>query len=149
MIRTLLAVTAIAAAGLTVAGCGTASPGATGTAGKVTSSTSTAAPAAHTSATSGIPHAEDIKITGCANGSLGGPTATVVITNHSSKASNYIVTIAFDSPDGKTQLGTGNAAVNDLQPGQSSAPQTADSLSTTPGPAGFTCRLSDLTRYAS
>lgn len=144
MIRIVLGTAAAAAAAVTLVGCGTATPGATGTAGKVTSG---ATPTA--SSSSGIPHAEDVKITGCANSALGGPAATVVVTNHSSKASNYIVTIAFDSADGKTQLGTGEAAVNDLQPGQSSAPQSAQALTQTPAPAGFTCRLSDLTRYAS
>lgn len=148
MPKALVAVTAALTAGLALAGCSTASKGATSTGGKVTSST-TVSNSPSASSTSSIPHAEDIKITACANGGLGGPTATVVVTNHSSKASNYIVTIAFDSADGKTQLGTGDVAVNDLQPGQSSSPQTADSLSTTPGPAGFTCRLTDLTRYAS
>ena len=102
------------------------------------------------SASPSILHSEDVKITGCANSpDTNDPAATVVVTNHSSKASNYIITISFTTADGKTQLGTGDVAVNNLLPGQSSAPQTADSLASTPGPAGFTCQLAQLDRYAS
>lgn len=89
---------------------------------------------------------KDVKITACAKDSLGDISAKVLITNHSSKASNYLVTLAFDSPDGKTQLGTGLAAVNDLQPGQKS-PQNVASFVTATGK--FVCRVSSVTRYAS
>lgn len=132
-----------------MAGCGSTSTAKGGSStsnppaqGKVTSSPSPTASAS-------IAHSEDVKITSCKAGALGGPSATVVVTNHSSKPSNYIIEISFESADGKTQYGTGNAAVNSLNPGQSSAPQTADALTTTPAPAGFACRLSQLTRYAA
>ncbi len=89
---------------------------------------------------------KDVTITTCAKDDAGFVDAKVLITNHSSKASNYLVTVAFESPDGTTQLGTGIAAVNDLQPGQK-APEDANSLQSATGK--FTCRVSAVTRYAS
>lgn len=132
-------------AGLGLAGCGATDAG---SAGKVTSGSTAAAAAS--SSPSGIAHAEDVKITACGNiGAAGGPAATAVITNHSSKPSNYLVTIAFESADGKTQYGTGTITVQDLNPGQSSSPQTADSLNTSAAPSGFTCAISQLDRFAA
>ncbi len=90
---------------------------------------------------------KDVKITSCAkDATLGYVSAGVLITNHSSKPSNYLVTVVFESPDGSTQLGTGIAAANDLQPGQK-APETAAGLDQVTGK--FTCRVSAVTRYAS
>lgn len=91
--------------------------------------------------------AKDVAITACTADDLGYMDAKVTITNNSSKTSNYIVTIAFDSPDGKTQLATGTAIVNDLQSGQKS-PQDANGLQDANG-ATFTCRISDVSRYAA
>jgi hypothetical protein len=71
----------------------------------------------------------------------------VSITNHSSSESNYIVTVAFNSPDGKTQYDTGDAAADNLGTGQTTT-QTADSLKSDV-PAGFVCKVVDVTRYAA
>src|SRR4051812_4033442 len=62
------------------------------------------------------PAKADVTITKCAVASnqFEGPTATLQVLNHSSKASNYIITVSFDWPDGKTQLDTGNATVQNL-----------------------------------
>jgi hypothetical protein len=68
--------------------------------------------------------------------------------NHSSKTSNYLITVAFESPDGKTQLDTGNAVVNNLASGQS-ATETADSLKSELNSQKFVCKVADVTRYAS
>lgn len=42
----------------------------------------------------------------------------VIVTNHSSKRSNYVIDVAIESADGKDQYGTGTALVTDLDPGQ-------------------------------
>jgi hypothetical protein len=93
-------------------------------------------------------HAEDVAITGCvADATTGYLQASVTVKNNSSKTSNYAITIAFESKDKTKQLDTGLVAVNDLASGQSSD-QTAIGLS--PAPAGgYTCKLADITRYAS
>lgn len=96
-----------------------------------------------------LQHSEDIKITKCAKsgGVLGGDyDAKVKITNHSSKPSDYVVTIAFESTNGKKQLATGDAIVDSLQPGQSST-QDADGLKS--AKVAFKCVLSDAQRTES
>jgi hypothetical protein len=93
-------------------------------------------------------HAEDVKITACTADTVTGfLQAAVTVTNNSSKTSNYAITIAFESKDGARQLDTGLVAVNDLNSGQSSD-QTALGLSAAPA-AGYSCKLADITRYAS
>jgi len=89
----------------------------------------------------------DVAITGCAPGDGGYLAAKVRVTNHSSKPSNYIVTVIFESKDGSEQLDTGLAAVNELAAGQVSN-QDAASMKTAPK-AGYTCKVGDVTRYAS
>lgn len=113
-----------------------------------TSSATTAAPAVTSTPKSAPSHAEDVAIAACTPDELGNASAQVVVTNHSSKSSNYLITIAMESKDGKTQVGTGNVVVNNLGPGQASSPQTADSVTPAP-PAGYTCRVADITRFAS
>lgn len=90
---------------------------------------------------------QDVTITKCVTGAGGYLSATVKVVNHSEKASNYIVTVAFESKTGSEQLDTGLAAVNGLKPGQSSS-QDAASLKTAPK-GGFKCSIGDVTRYAS
>lgn len=93
-------------------------------------------------------HAEDVVITGCtADPTTGYLSAAVTVTNHSSKTSNYIVTIAFESKDGTQQLDTGLVAVNDLNTGQASQ-QSALGFKQAPA-GGYDCKVADLTRYAS
>jgi hypothetical protein len=95
-----------------------------------------------------IEHAEDVAITGCvADGDLGYLSAAVTVTNNSSKSSNYMVEIAFESKDGMKQLDTGLVMVNDLEAGQSSD-QTAGGLKAAPA-AGYNCKLVSVTRYAA
>lgn len=112
--------------------------------------TSTGSGTAKSSApkTKTIEHSEDVAITGCAaDATTGYLAAAVTVTNKSSKTSNYIVTIAFESKDGKTQLDTGLVAVNNLDSGQSTN-QTAGGLKAAPA-GGYTCKLADLTRFAA
>lgn len=93
------------------------------------------------------PAAADVTLASCSTDDIGYATSTVVITNHSAKTSNYLVTVTFTTKTGR-QLGTGDAAVNNLNAGQSSTPQEANSLAE--APAGtFTCKIAEVTRYAS
>jgi hypothetical protein len=109
---------------------------------------STSAPKKSSDNSKPFQHTEDVKITSCAADDLGYANAKVVVTNNSSKGSDYIITVAFDAQNGAVQVGTGSALVNDLQPGQSSVEQDANSLQKAPA-GGFTCRVSDATRMAS
>ncbi|WP_239405425.1 hypothetical protein [Frankia sp. Cj3] len=94
-----------------------------------------------------LKYSEDVTITACAPNDIGYAAAQVVVTNHSSKPSNYLVTIAMESKDGRTQIGTGVVMVSSLAPGQSS-PQEADALRDAPA-GGYVCRIADITRYAA
>jgi hypothetical protein len=121
--------------------------------GKSSTSTSSTTPSAiaagqpaSAAQAAGPEHSEDVAITGCAPDAAGFAAANVTVTNHSSKASNYIVNIVFESGDGTTQIGTGLVAVNGLQPGQQS-PQDTSALK--PATAGYRCRIGDITRYAA
>lgn len=96
---------------------------------------------------------DDVTISSCAlppDNQFLGPQANITVTNRSSKASNYIITIAFNSPDGSQQLDTATAIVNNLSPNQT-AKEEASSLKgdlrkTSPK---FTCKVVSATRYAS
>jgi hypothetical protein len=72
--------------------------------------------------------------------------ADVPVTNRSSKRSNYIVTLTFESPNG-SQLATGLAFVNALEPGQS-ATATANALRQAPADGAFSCRVIDVERFS-
>jgi len=111
-------------------------------------SASTSTGGATAAATSKAPaHSEDVAITACAaQPDTGWVAAKVTVTNNSSKPSNYIITIAFDSADGKTQLDTGLVSVNALAPGQKTE---QDAIGTKDAQPGYTCRVSDITRLAA
>jgi len=117
-------------------------------------SSSTSSPAVQSSTSSSgstgskpLQHAGDVAVTSCVPDSVGYAAAKVVVTNTSSKASNYAVTVTFETAGGATQVGTGLATVDGLLPGQKSVPQDVSSLQT--APAGYTCRVTDVTRYAA
>jgi hypothetical protein len=94
-----------------------------------------------------LSHVEDAKIVACAKDPSGFASAKVQVINNSSKPSNYIITVAFESKDGSTQIGTGLASINSLQPKQK-AVEEANSLKEAPA-AGYTCKISDVTRLAA
>ena len=129
---------ALGLAAVALAGCKTSTGASASTSTSGTTAKSTSA---------GPAHSEDVAITACAPDDAGFAAAKVVVTNHSSKASNYIVNIVMESPDGKTQIGTGLVSVNGLAPGQASSPQDASSLQAASGP--YNCRVGDITRYAA
>jgi hypothetical protein len=93
-----------------------------------------------------LQHSADVKIIKCKADQFGDVDAKVKITNHSSKASDYVITIAFESENGKVQIDTGDAFVDSLQPGQSSV-QDAGGTKTYKKP--YKCTLSDAERTAS
>jgi len=91
--------------------------------------------------------ADDVTVAGCSVDAVGDPVAHVTTLNHSSKTSNYIVQVVFETSDGATQIDTGMVAVNNLAPGQTSNDDAATFKST---PAGsFTCKVGNVTRYAA
>lgn len=93
-----------------------------------------------------LQHSEDVQIIKCKRDQFGDLDAKVKITNNSSKASDYIVTVAFETKDGSQQIDTGTAIIDSLQPGQSSV-QDAGGLKSYKKP--FKCVLSDAERTAS
>lgn len=92
------------------------------------------------------PPQADVTLTSCSADDLGFFQALAKVTNHSSKRSNYIIEIAFDSKDGKTQLDTTSVIVNNLEPGQSSN-QKGGTLTKATG--AYTCKVTDVNRFAS
>lgn len=89
---------------------------------------------------------DDVAIESCSTDAAGWMTATVKITNNSDDPSTYSVDVAFESPDGATQLGTGTAFADELQNGQATSVE-ANSLKAPTGE--FKCRVADVSRFAS
>jgi hypothetical protein len=73
-------------------------------------------------------------------------TASLTITNHTSKTSNYMVTVAFESADHSVQYDTATAFADNLQPGQTTT-TTAESFKAIP--ASAVVHVAEVTRYAS
>jgi hypothetical protein len=90
----------------------------------------------------------DVAITSCATDDAGYAEAGVRITNNSSKASNYFVTVTFNSSDGTSQVGTGMVVVNSLQPSQHSD-EKANALKVPNGAFSCVVNPKDVTRYAA
>jgi len=61
------------------------------------------------------------------------PRAVLTVTNHTSAARDYLLTVAFDSADGKTQYDTADASIDTLEVGQSGS-AIAISFGSRPGP---------------
>ncbi len=92
--------------------------------------------------------ADDVTVSSCGTDSFGAGTlaAALSITNNSSKRSNYTIEVAFESPDGATQYASGLAAIQNVEPNQST---TGEALSSTPAPAAeYTCRLVEVDRFS-
>lgn len=114
--------------------------------GKKSGGTPAGSSKSSTKNTKALQHLEDVTVSKCAPDDAGFAAAVVTVKNSSSKPSNYIVTITFESPDGKTQVGSGIAAVNNLAAGQS-ASESASSLKAASG--NYVCKVADVTRYAA
>ncbi|MFB8101332.1 hypothetical protein ACFC3O_00595 [Streptomyces sp. NPDC056007] len=88
----------------------------------------------------------DVKITGCeVSDATGWPKAEVLITNRSSKTSNYIISVEFVDGSGK-RLADALAASNNVAAGQE-VEEDAQSLDKVEGKVE--CRVTKVTRYAS
>ncbi|MFD5938294.1 FxLYD domain-containing protein [Streptomyces griseus] len=88
----------------------------------------------------------DVKITGCeVMDGTGWPKADVLITNRSSKTSNYIVSVEFVDASGK-RLADAMAASNNVAAGQE-VEEDAQSLDKVEGKVS--CKVTKVTRYAS
>ncbi|MEU7028278.1 FxLYD domain-containing protein [Streptomyces sp. NPDC046275] len=88
----------------------------------------------------------DVRITACTVDPVTKwPSAELAITNRSSKPSNYVVQVEFVDASGK-RLSEAYASTNGLRPGQEAA-VTAQSLDQVS--VKVTCRVTDVTRYAS
>ncbi|MFF7879133.1 FxLYD domain-containing protein [Streptomyces californicus] len=88
----------------------------------------------------------DVKVTGCeVEPTMQWPSASLDVTNRSSKPSNYIISVEFVDADG-TRVGEGTAALNNLAPGQVSK-EKAQGLTQVSGKVE--CRVTKVTRYAS
>lgn len=62
---------------------------------------------------------DDVKLSKCSiDPDLKWPQATLTVTNNSEKPSDYLIEVTFESKDGSTQFGTGNAFIQNLKPGQ-------------------------------
>lgn len=95
------------------------------------------------------PPADDVSIAECGPApTTGFMRATVDVQNHSSESSNYVITVAFESEDGDRQLTTSTAFVNGLGPDQT-ATSEANGFEEPPGGQEFSCRLSQVERFAA
>jgi hypothetical protein len=95
------------------------------------------------------PPADDVSIGECdpAPGT-GYMRATVDVLNHSSEPSNYLVTVAFESEDGGEQFTTSTTGVNALGPDQTTTAE-ANSFTEPPGGREFSCRITQVERFAA
>jgi len=76
-------------------------------------------------------------------------TIDVTLTNNSSKTSDYMGTVVFESPNGKTQYGDGALFVENLNPGQTKTSEVM-MLDTLPkGAKKVVARLTDFDRTES
>jgi len=90
--------------------------------------------------------ADDVKLIACTDDALGFVQADLEATNSSSKKSDYLVTVAIESADGKTKYGDATAYITGVEPGQT-AKQTASAFDK--AEPGYVCRISDVNRSAS
>lgn len=97
------------------------------------------------SANSAHPPVRDLQLTSCQASDSGNPPhAGGTLTNHSSKASHYIITVEFDQ--GTTRVGGGTAVQDALAPG-STTDWSAKSDSEATGPV--TCKVVSVNRFAA
>lgn len=78
--------------------------------------------------------------------SIGFSYPSVTVKNNSSKASDYIITVTFESSDGSIKYDDSMLIINTLQPGQST---TEEGLPVSDVPAGAVCKVTEVSRTAS
>jgi hypothetical protein len=99
------------------------------------------------SGSSSHPAAADVTVTCAAPDSLGFWHAHVTVTNHSSKASNYLYTVEWDDAAGN-RLQSAGSIENAVAPGQTS---TSDATAPAPSTGGtvVTCKAVDVNRLST
>jgi len=137
--NTLLAVVAVLSIGILIASGETSGTSDSGESAESNSDVTQAE-------TSPSSETDDVKLTSCGADSLGYLQAELTVTNNSSKESDYIINVVFESDDGSTQLDTAISFVNNLKPGQN---KVEKALSFTEAPANFTCTISSVDRSES
>jgi hypothetical protein len=89
---------------------------------------------------------DDVELVKCGVDEFGQfPQAELKVTNHSSKDSNYVISVEFLDGSG-TRKAEGTAALNNLAPKQT-AEEKAVGLSK--APSDLKCKITDVKRYAS
>jgi hypothetical protein len=155
-IRIAVAVAALAAVAL--AGCSSSAKSDSGAAKTTAKTTAKAAVAAKTSKAApktSVSHdlgskdaSADVKAGAIVmDPTLNVPSVPLTVTNNSSKRSNYLITVALESADGKTQVDTTIASVDDLDPGQTAA--TSAQFFKPDMPAGTIAVIKTVDRLAS
>jgi hypothetical protein len=97
------------------------------------------------SGNSDSPPQNDVAIESCGTSDFGSVEAKLKVTNNSSKRSSYFIDVSFEGADG-SQLDTGMALVNNLEPGQSTV---TEATAFTEADTEFTCRVVEVNRMAS
>ncbi len=105
----------------------------------------------HHKTSAAAPHggsaAKDVTIVSCTT-TNGQPAAKVRIVNHSSKTSNYIVTVAFDSSDGNVHYRSTVSSTSAVGSGETVIRNTAVSKASS-NSSTFSCKVDSVERWAS
>jgi hypothetical protein len=88
----------------------------------------------------------EVTITACANGALGDVQIKGTAKNDTSKRSDFLIDLAITDQSGATQLGTGNAVAQNVEPGQTAL---WDGFTTAKWQPGIVCKVSTVSRTAS
>lgn len=149
-VRVLTVAAVVAVAGCSLAAC---DPAATGTTSSKT--TAAAAPPKAAASTPAAPAASpakadgataDVEVVDCkVDSAIHWPSADLKITNHTSKSSNYMVSVEFTDASG-TRVAEGIAATNNLAAGQAAAVKAAGTSAVS---GEIKCKVTNVTRYAA
>jgi hypothetical protein len=93
------------------------------------------------------PPAADVTVSSCSE-QFGIVTTGLTITNNSSEASNYIITIGIENGAGE-KIGDGFASTNNVDPGQTATIDGTGTVSEGADTAGMRCVLEEVERFAS
>jgi hypothetical protein len=93
------------------------------------------------------PPAEDVSVASCTE-EFGLVTVGLTITNNSSEASDYVVTIGIENAAGD-RIGDGFASTNNVDPGQTATIDGTGTVSEGSDAAGMKCVLEEVERFAS
>lgn len=91
------------------------------------------------------PPQADVAMSKCSNGEFGLADVEVTITNHSSKRSNYLISLNLLDAAGN-KVGEGTAVSNNVEAGQVAIESALASAS---GKTFATCQITDVDRFAS